>query len=170
MANNKTLADFGFKAKDLLNDHNTKIKVIEKRQSATTRFNFYLALQAQARHNAGLEVGLTRFEDMTFEDSNSGRYIGEFADYLATTSRKYCKADSELVKYATAVNYMSAIKIMLIIKFKNVGVPLQLQTEVWKRYLETMRSVKWEESRKKQNRMIGHKEAATEEDKMGSDC
>ena len=44
---------------------------------------------------------------------------------------------------------------------------MQLQTEVWKRYLETMRSVKWEESRKKQSRMIGHKEAATEQDKMG---
>ena len=30
-----------------------------------------------------------------------------------------------------------------------------------------MRCIKWEESRKKQSRMIGHKEAATEQDKMG---
>ena len=61
---------------------------------------------------------------MTFMDCSIGRYIGEFASYLAKTARRYCKSESDLIKYATAVNYMSVIKIILIVKFKNVGVPL----------------------------------------------
>ena len=121
------MVNFGdFKAQDLLSAENAKIKVIEKRTSATMHFNFYLQLQAQARTVLGLDPGLTRLEDITFTDCSNGRYIGEFASYLAKIARGYCKADNDLVKYATAVNYMSAIKIILIVKFKNVGVPLQL--------------------------------------------
>ena len=61
VGNTKPIADFTFTPKDLLTDENTKVKVMQKRKSATTHFNFYLALQGQARLNAGLEVGLTNF-------------------------------------------------------------------------------------------------------------
>ena len=49
----------------------------------------------------------------------------------------------------------------------NLAIPLQLQDGIWKRYLETMRAVKFNCARKSHHPLMGTKEAATEHDKKG---
>ena len=72
-----------------------------------------------------------------------------------------------LVTYNTSVGYMGAIKNLLIVKWKNQAIPLQLQDGIWKRYLEIMRAVKFNCARKSHHPLMGTKEAATEHDKKG---
>ena len=121
----------------------------------------------RSKEAKGEDIGRTTFDDLSFEDVSTGPYIGEFASYMAKTARKYMKPTEEVVTYSTAVGYMGAIKIFLIVKFKSKGIPLQLQDGIWKRYLETMRAVKFHQARKSHNPLMGTKEAATENDKKG---
>ena len=76
------------------------------------------------------------------------------------------KGVDKLIAYATAVGYMGSIKGLLIYKFKNHGaIPTQLSEEIWKRYMNCVRSQKWQYCRKNRTKMQGTKDAATDDDR-----
>ena len=75
---------------------------------------------------------------------------GEFANYIANVARMYMNPKNELISYLSASGYMGSIKNDLLDRFNRVGVPSQLQNEIWKRKLTRVRSIKCDQAKKKQ--------------------
>ena len=152
---------------DIMDDTLCKSKVGEKRSSAQSHFDFFLTLRNTQLQSEGKDIGKTSYEDITFEDLNSGSYIGEYANYLAQVARLYRNVNNELISYGSAVGYMGAIKNYFLDKFSKVGIPLQLQEEQWKRKIARVRSMKRQQASKNKKPVVVSKEAASDEDRTG---
>ena len=66
---------------------NARPKVKEKRCSAVSHFNYYLTIKNSQLEHQGIPTVRKDFDDLTFEDLDTGDYIGEYANYLATTAK-----------------------------------------------------------------------------------
>ena len=164
----KELSAYDGQLLDILDRANAKTKVTEKRNSATRHFNFYLALRNAKLIELKQEVGPISYADLTFADIDKGPYIGGFAGYVANSARLYTKSSNPLISYGTASGYMGSIKNELLDRFHRagVGIPSTLQNEVWKRMMNRVRSIKWEQCRNDRKSMFGSKESASEADRM----
>ena len=60
------------KQDDLLSESNRGPKVVEKRGSAVSHFNFYLQLRVRRKIEAGEEKGKLSFDELSFEDVSTG--------------------------------------------------------------------------------------------------
>ena len=77
------------------------------------------------------------------------------------------KGGDTLIAYSTAVGYMGSIKNLLIDKLKkHGGIPTQLTDTIWKRYMASVRSSKWQYCRKNRVKMHGTKDSATDQDRL----
>ena len=127
---------------DILDDVNAKSKVAEQRNSARSHFNYFLKLRNEQLLAEGKPVEKSQFDELTFEDFDQGPYIGEFSNYLGQIARLYKNPANELISYGSATGYMGSIKNAILDKFHKQGVPSQLRTEVWKRKLIRVQSMK----------------------------
>ena len=151
---------------DILDPKKAHAKVREKRSSATKHFECYLAMKNKELLANNKAVGVSKMDEIKFEDVHTGNYIGEYCDYLATKAKRWCKPTGGPISYPSAAGYMGSIKNMLLDKFKqNVLTPKQLQVETWKRYMSKLRSTMWGRCRKNKTPMHGTKGSATEKDR-----
>ena len=152
---------------DILDTINAKSKMGEKRTSAESHFDYFLAIRNNQLVAEGKEPGKSTFEELDFNDIDKGPYIGEFGNYIAKIARSYMNPKNDLISYQSAIGYMGAIKCHLIDKYHRVGVPQQLKEEVWKRKMTRIRSIKAEQAKQRRKPMFGSKEAASDADRMG---
>ena len=153
---------------DILDPINLKPSVKVKIASCISHFNKFLLLRNEQLTKDGEEIGKTEYKDLTFADVDTGTYISGFAYYLAKTARRYKKVDGNLLSYASATGYMSAIKSDLITKFRfTSAVPKQLSTDVWRRYMTTMFGIMFERSRRERKPLQGSKKSCDAKDRFG---
>ena len=158
-----------YETADILDPNNAKSKVKEKRKSAMSHFEHYLSLRNETLLKENKPTGPTKITEMAYEDFNTGSYMTEFAHYVANNARKYMKSNEELISYATASGYMGAIKNLVVDQYKmdDRGTPNQFSADIWKRYMHSIRSIKWEQCRRKKSPLFGSKESASDADRLG---
>ena len=156
---------------DIMDDMNCKTKVAEKRKTSQSHFNFFLTIRNTKLLAEGKQAGKASHADITFEDVNTGTYIGEYANYLGQVARTHMNPKNELISCGSAAGYMSAIRTYFLDKFNsqghNNGIPMQLQTELWKRKSSRVRSMKIMQAKINNKPVFGSKEAASDEDRTG---
>ena len=96
---------------DILDPKKANSKVKEKRSSATTHFECYLAMKNKELLAENKPPVATKIEQIKFEDIHTGNYIGEYCDYLATKAKRRCKPTESPISYPSASGYMGSIKI-----------------------------------------------------------
>ena len=101
---------------DIMDRDNARSKVKEKRNSAVSHFNFYLTMKNTKLKKQNLPKGRTDFNELSFEDVDKGHYIGEFANYLATTAKRRINQRKKMEKLS---------------KEENPSSPMQLQSDIW---------------------------------------
>ena len=123
-----TSSDF---LKDILDTILAK-KNVEKRKPAITHFNMYLGKRNKELLYDRNEIGITSFNDLSYDDVNTGPYSGEFAYYLASHVRVRMKSNEKLITYASPDGYLVAINNLLIDTSKSdeKGAPKQLQQDI----------------------------------------
>lgn len=152
---------------DILDGVNAKTKAGEKRSSAQSHFNYFLSLRNHQLAATGKPTGVSSYDALTFQDVDSGPYIGEFCNYIAKVARQFMNPKNQLISYLSATGYMGSIKNHLLDRFNREGVPNQLKDELWKRKLVRVRSIKCEQAKARSVPMFGSKEAASDADRMG---
>ena len=152
---------------DIVDSVNSKSKTVEKRTSARSHFDYFLALRNTKLTGEGKDAGISTFDELTFDDVDKGPYIGEFANYIARVARMYMDPKRNLMSYLSATGYLGAIKNALLDKFNPVGVPSQLKEEVWKRKITIVRGIKAEQAKVQRKPMFRSKEAASDADRTG---
>ena len=153
---------------DIMDPSNQHPKIKEKRKSAVTHFNYYLNIKNAELVANSITVTVRTFDDLSYDDIDTGDYLAEYANYLSKAARKYCKPKNDLISYASAAGYMGAIKNLLVDKYRNSkSTPKQITGDTWKRFLSKIHSTMRERSRREKKPMHGTKQSATDEDRYG---
>ena len=153
---------------DILDPANLKPSVKVKIGSCISHFNKFLTLRNEQLTKEGKVTEKTKYNDLTFEDVDTGDYMSGFAFYLAKTARRYMKVDGDPISYASATGYMSAIKSDLTNKFRyDSAVPKQLSTDIWKQYMNQILSIIYERQRRQRKPMHGSKDSCDAKDRFG---
>ena len=98
-----------------------------------THFNYYLNIKNAELLANSIPVTVKTFDDLTYDDIDTGDYLAEFADYLSKTARKWCKLTQDLISYGSAAGYMGAVKKLLVDKYRNSkSTPKQISGDTWK--------------------------------------
>ena len=138
----------------------SRSKTLEKRKSMVSHFNHFL----QCR-NAKIEQGhvgriISTFDDITYDDIDMGKLVGEWATYLAEDATLYRKPNGTPISYQTATGYMSSFKCTMIDLFHDHSVPKQFDPQVWSRMLKQVQSAKFEFARIHKIKLFGSKKSA----------
>ena len=107
------------KVRDIVDPSNQHQKIKEKRNSAVTHFNYYLNIKNAELVANSITVTVRTFDELTYDDIDTGDYLAEYANYLSKTARKWCKPTQDLISYAYAAEYMGAVKKFLVDKYRN---------------------------------------------------
>ena len=85
------------KVSDIMDPSNQHPKIKEKRKSAVTHFNYYLNIKNAELVANSITVTVRNFDDLTYDDIDTGDYLAEYANYLSKEARKYCKPKNDLI-------------------------------------------------------------------------
>ena len=139
----------------------SRAKTLEKRKSMISHFNHFLKCR-----NAKIEQGhvgrkISYFDDITYDDIDMGKLVGEWATYLADDATNYRKPNGVPISYHTATGYMSSFKCTMIDLFHDHSVAKQFDPQVWSRMLIQVRSAKFEYARIHKIKLFGSKKSAS---------
>ena len=154
--------------RDIMDPANQHPKIKEKRKFSVTHFNYYLNVKNAGLVANSLPVTVRTFDDLTYDDIDTGDYMAEYANYLSKHARKWCKPTQDLISYASAAGYMGAVKNLLVDKYRSSKTtPKQITGDTWKRFLTKIHSTMRERCRRENKPLHGSKQSATDEDRYG---
>ncbi len=102
-------------------------------------------------------MNIPNFDDITYDDIDKGKLVGEWATYLADHATNYRKPNGVPILYQTATGYISSFKCTMIDLFHDHSVAKQFDPQVWTRMLSQVQSTKFEYARIHKIKLFGSK-------------
>ena len=155
----KTIQISQTQCQDILS-RESRAKTLEKRKSMISHFNHFLKCRTAKIEQGHVGRNIVTFDDITYDDIDKGKLVGEWATYLADDATNYRKPNGVPISYQTATGYMSSFKCTMIDLFHDHNVAKQFDPQVWTRMLSQVRSTKFEYARIHKIKLFGSKKSA----------
>ena len=155
----KTIQISQTQCQDILS-RESRAKTLEKRKSMISHFNHFLKCRSAKIEQGHVGRNILNFDDITYDDVDKGKLVGEWATYLADDATNYRKPNGVPISYQTATGYMSSFKCTMIDLFHEHSIAKQFDPQVWARMLTQVRSTKFEYARIHKIKLFGSKKSA----------
>ena len=111
----------------------------KKKKHSMKHFDYYLS-------KCGEKYSFTSHKTMKYEDINKD-LVGKYTTYLGELARQRMSPNLPLLKYLSALGYLSAFKCWCLDKWDNHDKPKVFEKDNWKRYLRSIRKMKLKQAR-----------------------
>ena len=112
----------------------------KKKKHSMKHFDYYLSKCAMD------EFSFTSHKSMKYEDIDK-KLLGKYTTYLGELARQRMSPNLPLLKYLSALSYLSAFKCWCLDKWDDRDKPKVFEKDNWKRYLRSIRKMKLKQAR-----------------------